>query len=170
MTITFFTLPAEPANEAARLEIVRAYGLDRPDLPADPVLDQIVVDVAARFDTPIVLVSIVTDEQQCFRACIGLDVASTPRSVSFCGHAILDTVPLVIADALLDDRFAGNPLVIGPPHIRAYAGAPLFSPEGQAIGTLCVIDVRPREHSEDDVQALVVFARSIMDRLDRLRG
>lgn len=169
MTIVQFTVPAEPANEAVRLAAVAAYGLDRAGLPADPELDRIVEAAAARFSVPIVLVSIVTDSQQCFRACRGLDVDATPRSISFCGHAIHGSTPFVVCDTLQDDRFSGNPLVIGPPHIRFYAGAPLISPDGLAIGTFCVIDTTRREFYDDDSATLAGFAEAVISRLELLR-
>jgi GAF domain-containing protein len=170
MTIVHFTVPAEPPDEARRMEVVRSYGLDRPGLAPDPVLDGIVGEAAARFEAPITLISIVGQDQQCFRSCIGLDGDSTPRSISFCGHAILSTGPLVVADARADARFAGNPLVLGPPHIRFYAGAPLITPEGQAIGTLCVIDTEPRWPNEDEIADLVAFAGRVMARLEMSRS
>ncbi len=169
MTIARFIVPSEPENEAARLAAVVAYGVDQPGLPADPELDAIVAAAAARFAIPIVLVSIVTSTQQCFRACVGLDADATPRSISFCGHALHSPTPLVIRDALRDDRFSGNPLVIGPPHIRFYAGAPLITPAGLAIGTFCIIDTTQREFDGDDSTALEGFAEAVMSRLEVLR-
>lgn len=169
MKTAYFTVPIEPANEAARLAAVAAYGLDREGLPADPALHEITNVAAAQFAVPIVLVSIITDTQQCFRACIGLDVESTPRSISFCGHAIHDTIPFVVRDTWHDERFVGNPLVIGPPHIRFYAGAPLITTDGLAIGTFCIIDSSPRTFDDTDVAALQGHARAVMARLQALR-
>lgn len=169
MTIAYFTVPAEPADEAARRAAVAAYGLERAGLPADPELDAVVSAAAERFAAPIVMVSIITDAQQCFRACIGLNVETTPRSISFCGHAIHEPTPFVVRDALDDKRFSGNPLVIGPPHVRFYAGAPLISPEGLAIGTLCVIDTVRRDFDDADATALQGFAAAVMVRLEELR-
>jgi GAF domain-containing protein len=169
MTILHFTVPAEPENEDRRLEVVRSYGLDGPALPADPILDAVVAEAAARFQAPIVLISIVGQNQQCFRSCVGLGVDSTPRSISFCGHAILQTEPMIVNDAEADARFAGNPLVRGPPHIRFYAGAPLITPERVAIGTLCVIDIRPRSLGDPEIADLVVLAARVMTRLEETR-
>ncbi len=166
MTIVRFTVPAEPANEQRRLDILRAYGLDNPPQPPDPVLDGIVAETAARFAAPIVLISIVGRNQQCFRSCIGLDTNATPRSISFCGHAILRPEPLIVTDARQDPRFAGNPLVLGGPHIRFYAGAPLISPEGLPLGTLCVIDSVPRTLEAADVADLVALAGRVMAHLE----
>lgn len=169
MTIFQFTVPSESTNEAARLAAMEAYGLNRAGLPADLALVGIVASAAERFATPIALVSIVTDTQQCFQACLGLDVEETPRSISFCGHAIHSPTPLIVPDTALDARFAGNPLVIGAPHIRFYAGAPLISPDGFAIGTLCVIDTAPRAFTEADTAALTGLAAAVMQRLEMLR-
>jgi GAF domain-containing protein len=169
MTILHFTVPAEPKNEDLRMEVVRSFGLDGPPLPPDPILDGIVAEAAARFQAPIVLISIVGQNQQCFRSCIGLEVDSTPRSISFCGHAILHAEPMIVNDAEADARFAGNPLVRGPPYIRFYAGAPLITPEQVAIGTLCVIDIRPRSLREPEIAALVALAARVMTRLEETR-
>jgi GAF domain-containing protein len=170
MTIIHFTTPAEPDNEEQRLALIHAYGLDQTDTPADPILDGIVAEAAARFEAPIVLISIVGHDQQCFRSCIGLGVNSTPRSISFCGHAILSPRPLIVVDAATDARFAGNPLVHGPPFIRFYAGAPLIGPEQLAIGTLCIIDTRPRTLENADINDLIALAARVMTRLETGRS
>ncbi len=166
MTITHFTTPAEPADEAARLEALRSYGLGQTGLPKDPVLDGIVADTAARFRVPIAMISIVTQDQQCFRSCIGVEDEATPRNVSFCGHAILSPRPMIVPEAAVDARFARNPLVVGPPFIRFYAGAPLITPEGLAIGTLCIIDTAPRLLGPADVKDLVALAARVMTHLE----
>lgn len=166
MTIAHFTVPATPDDEARRLAVLELYPYQ--SHKNDTVLAGIVARTAELFAAPMVLVSIVAAEQQCFPACVGLDVVSTPRSISFCGHAILDSGSLVVGDAQRDARFAGNPLVIGAPHIRFYAGTPLVAPEGVAIGTLCVIDTVPRETI--DVALLERQAAAVMDRLNELRG
>jgi GAF domain-containing protein len=167
MTIIHFTIPSKGQDEDARLEVVGRYPLEL--IGDDPELNAIVGQAAAEFGAPIVLVSIVQHEQQCFPACVGLDVASTPRSISFCGHAILGSETMVVPDARLDARFAGNPLVIGPPHLRFYAGARLIAPEGLAIGTLCVIDTSRRDAAAFDLARLEAFAEAVMTRLGHLR-
>jgi GAF domain-containing protein len=168
MSVNHFTIAPRTGNEVERLAAVAAYRATNSQ--PDPLLGEIVAETARFFDAPIVLVSIVDDDQQCFQACIGLSVNSTPRSISFCGHAILSAQPFIVPDATLDERFAGNPLVIAPPHIRFYAGAPLISPEGHAIGTLCVIDLKPRSFGEADVAALQQRASRVMARLEEGRG
>ena len=106
------------------------------------------------FDVPIALISLVDTNRQWFKSCIGLDLEESPRSVSFCAHAILGDDALVIPDALLDPRFADNPLVTSDPYVRFYAGQPLVGPNHQKLGTLCVLDRRPRRMGDDDLAAL----------------
>lgn len=167
MTVNHFTIARKGANEAERLRIVAAYPIER--ISNDPVLTTLVSETSAMFQVPMALISIVTEEQQCFPACIGLDVTSTARSISFCSHAILGSETMIVPDAQLDPRFAGNPVVIGPPHVRFYAGARLLSPEGMAIGTLCAIDTVPRPVETFDLQDLAAQAQAVMYRLGKLR-
>jgi GAF domain-containing protein len=131
-----------PENEAERLALL--YELLLLDTPPEERLDKIVEFAAAEFDVPICLISLVDRNRQWFKARIGLAACETPRDVSFCAHALHGEDILMIPDALLDPRFHDNPLVLGPPHIRFYAGAPLVCRDGLAIGTLCLIDTRPR--------------------------
>ena len=131
-------------------------------LPPDEALRQQALDDMALVDTPpnttwtpwwnwrgkpgvkTVLISLIDHDRQWFKARIGLDAEQTPRDLSFCGHAILASEPLMVTDASRDPRFHDNPLVTGPPFIRFYAGEPLHASNGQAIGTLCLIDPSPR--------------------------
>lgn len=106
------------------------------------------------FGVPIALVSLIDENRQWFKSCFGLDVSETERRVSFCGHAILNKGALVIEDVKLDERFADNPLVTGHPHIRFYAGQPLHTLSGQAMGTLCIIDREPRIFGAEDLLML----------------
>jgi GAF domain-containing protein len=168
MSLSHFTVPARPEDEARRLLAVTAYQIDR-DIP-DPTLDAIVSETATLFGVPIAMISIVTDEQQCFPACVGLDVTSTSRSISFCGHAILTADTMIVPNALEDPRFAGNPLVVSGPQIRFYAGTPLISPEGFAIGTLCIVDARERRFDSSQVTMLKGQASRVMTRLNERRG
>jgi len=110
---------------------------------------------------PISLVSLVDRERQWFKSRQGLDASETARSISFCGHAILREGALVVPDALLDPRFADNPLVIGEPHIRFYAGHPIHGPDGSRVGTLCVIDRQPRHFTDEDNAVLADLAGMI---------
>ena len=131
-----------PRNEQERLQALRRLGML--DTAVDPELDQLVHHAACELQMPIAMVSLVDSERQWFKARVGLAPAELPRTVSFCGHAICGEDLFVIEDALHDERFADNPLVTGEPHIRFYAGVLLRSPDGHRIGTLCVIDTRPR--------------------------
>lgn len=142
-----------PNNDAERLAAL--YALLMLDTPPEERFDKIVSFAAAEFDVPIALLTLVDENRQWFKAQQGMDVCETSRDVSFCGHAILRPDIMVIPDALADDRFADNPLVTGDPLIRFYAGAPLIMPSGHALGTLCVIDTKPREM---DAIELAIFS------------
>tara|TARA_R110002050_G_scaffold57423_5_gene129349 strand:- start:270966 stop:271811 length:846 start_codon:yes stop_codon:yes gene_type:complete len=106
------------------------------------------------FNVPISAVSLVDENRQWFKSCVGLTVTETPRDISFCGHAILDDEIFLIPDTAKDERFADNPLVINEPHIGFYAGCPLRFTDGRRLGTLCIIDTKPRNLSTDDIEAL----------------
>lgn len=131
-----------PPNEAERLAAL--YELLILDTPPEERYNKIVGFAAAEFDVPIVLVTLVDAERQWFKASVGTEVCETGRDVSFCSHAILQDSIMVVPDTLDDLRFADNPLVTGEPHIRFYAGAPLTMASGLRLGTLCLIDRRPR--------------------------
>ncbi|SNS30499.1 MULTISPECIES: sensor domain-containing diguanylate cyclase [Pseudomonas] len=117
------------------------------DTPADPYLDTIVRVVRDLFSVQTVLVSLIDRDRQWFKSRLGLDVAETPRSISFCDQAIQSADTFVVNDAHVDQRFRDNELVTENPYVRFYAGQPLFSEEGQALGTLCMIDPQPRKLS-----------------------
>jgi diguanylate cyclase (GGDEF)-like protein len=106
------------------------------------------------FDVPIAVVSLVDENRQWFKSCVGLTVTETPRDISFCGHAILDDEIFIIPDTSQDERFADNPLVINEPHIGFYAGCPLRFTDGSRLGTLCIIDTKPRSLNDDDIETL----------------
>ncbi len=124
--------------------------------------------MAARvFGSPIALMSLVDNDRQWFKASFGLDVKETPRAISICTHAIKQRSVFVVGDASTDHRFADNPLVTGEQHIRFYAGAPLVTNDGHAIGTLCIIDREPwGELPEYAAEAMQDYAAAIMDWLE----
>ena len=153
--------PRKPANESERLASLRS--LDLLDTPAEQRFDAVTRTAKRLFDVPIALITLVDAERQWFKSRVGLEVGETPRSVSFCGHAILDEKPLIVPDARRDERFADNPLVLDEPHIRFYAGQPLRAPGGARIGTLCLIDRQPRTFGADERAALADLA-SIVER------
>ena len=151
------------ATESGRLaELDRFEVLDT---PAEPLFDSLTALAAQTFDTPIALISLVDQERQWFKACIGLDVDHTAREISFCQHAIVSDDVFVVRDAASDARFRDNPLVTGAPDIRFYAGAPLVTPEGHRLGTLCIIDTVARDFSASDASRLQAIARSVMQAL-----
>ncbi len=152
---------ALPLNETARVETLHRSGwLD--SLP-EQAYDDITLLASQICDAPIALMSLVDGDRQWFKSKIGLDASETPREYSFCAHAILEPQHLLIVpDARLDPRFSGNPLVTQNPKIRFYAGAPLVTAEGHALGSLCVIDQMPRQLSEPQMGALQALSRQVM--------
>ncbi|MEJ7925370.1 PAS domain-containing protein [Sphingobium sp. AN641] len=153
--------------ETDRAALLALYDLDAGGFEA---LDDITEFGAALCETPICLVSIVEAERQRFIARTGLEAQETPRSLSFCAHAMRGDDAFVIPDARLDPRFADNGLVTGPPHIRFYAGAPLISGEGVPLGALCVIDVEPRAALTPlQHQGLALLARQVVAQLEGRR-
>lgn len=128
-------------HEAERLQLLRS--LEILDTPPEQVFDRITRVLASTLGVPIALVSLVDEHRQWFKSRVGLDVQETPRDAAFCVHAIGGSGTLVVEDARTDVRFRDNPLVVGAPHIRFYAGTPIRTREGFALGTLCAIDDRP---------------------------
>ncbi|MEZ5667664.1 MAG: PAS domain S-box protein, partial [Alphaproteobacteria bacterium] len=153
-----------PRDEAARLDTLRACCVL--DTPPEECFERITRLAATLFEVPIALVSLVDEHRQWFKSAYGTDVRETPRSWAFCAHAVLDSAPLVVADATRDPRFAANPLVTGAPGIRFYAGAPLTVADGQRIGTLCVIDTRPRTITASERARLADLAALVVDELE----
>jgi PAS domain S-box-containing protein len=141
-------VPQTPANEAPRLQALRVRAML--DTPAEERFDRLTRLAQHLFGVQIALVSLIDADRQWFKSRQGLDVCETARDISFCGHAILASDLFVVPDATLDARFADNPLVLGAPHIRFYAGAPLSSSDGYRLGTLCIIDSTPRTLSDKE--------------------
>ncbi|MCB1932183.1 MAG: PAS domain-containing protein [Candidatus Accumulibacter sp.] len=153
-----------PINEVARLAALRACKLL--DTPPEAPFDDL-AELAARIcAAPIALISLVDEDRLWSKARFGVDVVEIERSVAFCAHAIGQRDLFVVADAACDERFADNPLVNGAPFIRFYAGAPLLTAEGHALGTLCVIDREPRVLGPDQQRALGVLARQVMMQVE----
>lgn len=153
------------ADEEARIRVLADYALD--SLDDDPELASIARFAGKLCDAPVALVSLVEEERQRFLARLGLETKETPRSISFCAHAMLRDDLLEVRDAIYDPLFADNPLVTGEPHIRFYAGQPLKSEEGLPLGTLCVVDTKPRTEGLTAFQreGLEVLAQATMRRL-----
>lgn len=156
-----------PDNEAQRLAALQEYRIL--DTVAEQAYDDIVALAAYLCDVPIALISLVDESRQWFKSRLGLNEKETPRDVAFCAHAILQTEPLIVRDALKDTRFSDNALVTGSPHIRLYAGFPLVNPDGFALGTLCVIDRKPRRLSAEQKTAMQALARQVMALLELRR-
>ena len=141
-----------PADEDERLAALRELLLL--DTPPEERFDRLARFAAEQLDTPIALLTLVDGQRQWFKSRMGLEATETPREISFCGHAILKNELFVVEDASRDPRFADNPLVTGEPHIQFYAGAPLKLPGGQNVGTLCLIDNKPRTLDDIDLAIL----------------
>jgi GAF domain-containing protein len=158
--------PTNP-NEAKRLKVLWQY--DVLDTVPEEVFDDL-TELAARIcEAPIALISLVDEDRQWFKSKIGVTVKETSRDISFCAHAIKHEDLFIIPDATKDQRFAHNPLVTSDPKIRFYAGAPLITPDGHALGTLCVIDKVPRQLRPEQQQALRVLSRHVMTQLELRR-
>ena len=155
--------PAIPSNESRRLQSLRDLRLL--DTPPEERFDRVTRLARQLFSTPIALVSLVDADRQWFKSRQGLDAKETPRDISFCGHAILDDKIMVVNDAETDQRFCDNPLVCGNPSIRFYAGYPLAAPDGSRVGTLCVIDDKPKEISKEQLQLLRELGRMVEEEL-----
>jgi diguanylate cyclase (GGDEF)-like protein/PAS domain S-box-containing protein len=157
-----------PPNETERLAALR--DLQILDTPAEAHFDAVCSAASALFSVPIALVSLIDSDRQWFKAKCGIDVVGTPRELAFCTYAILRDDVLVVEDATADPRFADNPLVTGEPRIRFYAGAPLVLRSGIRVGTLCVIDRKPRSFSDFDKAKLQDFARIVVAHVELHRA
>lgn len=156
-----------PLNEKSRLAAVESYEIL--DTATDETFERITRLASAILQCPISVISFVDRDRQWFKSHHGLDASETPRSASFCAHAILFDDVFVIEDATKDERFCNNPLVIGDPNIRFYAGAPLISPDGHKLGTLCTIDQVARQISSAERQVLRDLAAMVMNELELRR-
>lgn len=152
--------PQVPANEAERL--CALSDLNILDTPPESRFDDITAEAKSYFNVPIALVSLVDDRRQWFKSKQGLAVSETSKDISFCGHAINHDDVLYVPDTQEDLRFATNPLVLGEPYIRFYAGAPLILRENVRLGTLCLIDRIPREFNENQLAVLKELATSVL--------
>ena len=153
-------------DEAGRLAALKRM-IDMQSGP-DAAYDDITRMAAALFGTPVALISLVDDEKQWFLSKVGLATQQTPREQAFCAVAIqTPDAPLVVPDASKDARFSSNPLVTQDPNIRFYAGAPLVTSSGHALGTVCVIDTVPREVDPGKLEELRFMAQAVIDRMEQ---
>src|SRR5689334_3465942 len=157
-------LPPVPRDEESRLTAL--HDLQVLDTGPEADFDDIVALASEICGAPISLVSLVDTERQWFKAKVGLDAEESEREVSFCAHAILGRDLMVVPDASADKRFADNPFVQTDPGVRFYAGAPLVTSEGNALGTLCVVDYRPHRLTLDETRALRALARQVSEYLE----
>jgi GAF domain-containing protein len=156
-----------PQDEKRRLKVLWQYEVL--DTVPEELFDDLTELAAHICEAPIALISLVDEKRQWFKSRVGIDVRETSKDVSFCAHAIKQTGLFIVADAAHDPRFAKNPLVTGEPNIRFYAGSPLISPDGYALGTLCVIDKVPRQLRPDQEQALKILSRHVVTQLELRR-
>lgn len=154
-----------PENEASRVAALRNLGIL--DTAREERFDRYTRITARAFDVPIALISLLDRDRQWFKSAQGLDAVETPRSMSFCGHAILGDGVFEVRDALHDPRFRDNPLVLDSPNIRFYAGAPLETPERHKLGTLCIIDRIPRRLNSDEKTILENLADMVAAEIIR---
>jgi len=152
------------SHEKKRLKALKEY--DVLDTPNEASFDRIARLVQSTMQTPIALVSLIDKDRQWFKSHQGLDVSETHRDFAFCSHTIEHHETMIVPDATKDIRFSHNPLVTGAPDIRFYIGVPLRSPDGYNIGTLCAIDTKPRDVTDDQVNILQDLARLVVDELE----
>ena len=155
-------------KEARRLEALRSYRIL--DTEPERRFDDLSLLASYICQTPIALLTLVDVDRQWFKARKGIEVAQTPRDIAFCNHAIRQPDLFVVPDALEDERFRDNPFVVADPHIRFYAGAPLITADGHALGTLCVIDHEPRHLSDEQMEALETIRDQAVAQLELRRN
>jgi GAF domain-containing protein len=156
-----------PQNETKRLKILWEYEVL--DTVPEVIFDNLTELAALICEAPVSLISLIDEDRQWFKSKFGTTVQETSRDVSFCAHAITGQGLFVVPDATRDARFSSNPLVTSDPKIRFYAGAPLVTPDGYALGTLCVLDTKPRKLRSDQKKALELLARHVVSQLELRR-
>lgn len=161
----FFPKPPAPGNEKERLLALEHFRIL--DTPPEPSFDDITRVAASLFDAPMATVTLIDSHRQWFKARIGMDKPETPRDEAFCSYTILRKTMLIVEETLEDERFRTHPAVLGAPHIRFYAGAPLITSDGYALGSLCVIDRVPRKIEPKQVAAMEALARIVVSQMEQ---
>ena len=149
-----------PEDEADRLTTLRQYQIL--DTPPEAEFDNLTTLSSRTCSAPIALITLIDEKRQWFKSKVGLELAETPRSDSFCAYTILQRDILLVQDAREDKRFANNPYVLSGPKIRFYAGVPLVTPAGHAVGSLCVLDMVPRTLSKDQLDTLMLLRQHVV--------
>ncbi|HEV2695849.1 MAG TPA: GAF domain-containing protein [Verrucomicrobiae bacterium] len=153
-----------PKNEGQRIKVLWQY--DVLDTVPEKEFDELTELARLICGAPVAMISLVDENRQWFKSKLGVNIKETSRDVSMCAHAILGKDLLIVPDATKDKRFKDNPLVVSGPKVRFYAGAPLISPSGHALGTLCVVDKVARTLTTDQKRALKILARHVMAQLE----
>jgi GAF domain-containing protein len=161
------TAPA-PMTDQARVTALQKYAIL--DSEPEQAFDDLTLLTAYVCKTPIALISLVDEDRQWFKSKVGISLSETPREIAFCHTAIQQSGVMVVPDTLRDERFRNNPLVVSEPKIRFYAGAPLITEEGYALGTLCVVDKAPRDFGIDQREVLQALSRLVLAQLEFRRN
>lgn len=157
-----------PTTDKARVAALQKYAIL--DSEPEQAFDDLTLLAAYICKTPIALISLVDEDRQWFKSKVGMSLSETPREIAFCHTAIQQSEVMVVPDTLQDERFRNNPLVVSEPRIRFYAGAPLITEEGYALGTLCVVDRTPRDFGVDQKEVLQALGRLVLAQLEFRRN
>lgn len=157
-----------PTTDRARVAALQKYAIL--DSEPEQAFDDLTLLAAYICKTPIALISLVDEDRQWFKSKVGMSLSETPREIAFCHTAIQQSEVMVVPDTLQDERFRNNPLVVSEPRIRFYAGAPLITEEGYALGTLCVVDRTPRDFGVDQKEVLQALGRLVLAQLEFRRN